>query len=278
MELLRMALAMVQRSAAGCDALGADGDGVFRELANKVEAFQQFRQAEPGDPSRDPYQALWSFEGLGYAHAERAWTGPRPPRGLLVAPGVPRHLQIPFHTGMGLCFATRLLTLWREPRAAGWRGALEGVLDLCAANASPGLEEAAREALGLAVRNLHPDLMTATDRQLREIGEERVGSFWHGVGRGLYFSPTRAVPSRESWAWALAEARSEPPDELGQWNAVAGLVWAMTLVNLRHPRILEGFLRGHVDRLPAGRRARGSLGGPGLVRRPGDGPGSRRIP
>jgi hypothetical protein len=37
----------------------------------------------------------------------------------------------------------------------------------------------------------------------------------------------------------------EPPHELGRRNAVAGLAWALTLVNIRHPEILVVFLKHH---------------------------------
>ena len=41
----------------------------------------------------------------------------------------------------------------------------------------------------------------------------------------------------------------EPPHEQGRLNALAGLVWAMTLVNIRHPEIMETFLKHHGDQV-----------------------------
>jgi hypothetical protein len=73
--------------------------------------------------------------------------------------------------------------------------------------------------------------------------------FWHGVGRGLYFSPTNFLPSA-CWAWGgLEKAGAEPPHEVGRLNAVAGLAWALTLVNVRHPGILELFVARYGARL-----------------------------
>jgi hypothetical protein len=71
--------------------------------------------------------------------------------------------------------------------------------------------------------------------------------FWHGVGRGLYFAPTHALPNSGSHRRAFEKAWREPPDEAGRRNATAGLAWALTLVNLRHPEILAGALRRSGD-------------------------------
>jgi hypothetical protein len=88
-------------------------------------------------------------------------------------------------------------------------------------------------------------LVPTIDRQLSVIDPDIVGYFWHGVGRGLYFLPLNAVPCASS-SWRAAEmAQSEAPHALGRLNALAGLVWAVTLVNIRHPEILEAFLKQH---------------------------------
>jgi hypothetical protein len=38
---------------------------------------------------------------------------------------------------------------------------------------------------------------------------------------------------------------------LGRLNALAGLGWALTLINIRHPEILEAFLKHHGNALSA---------------------------
>jgi hypothetical protein len=40
-------------------------------------------------------------------------------------------------------------------------------------------------------------------------------------------------------------AQREPPHEVGRLNALVGLVWALTLVNIYQPKILETLLRRH---------------------------------
>lgn len=39
--------------------------------------------------------------------------------------------------------------------------------------------------------------------------------------------------------------RHEPAHQLGRQNAIAGLAWALTLVNIRHPEVLAAFLQHH---------------------------------
>ena len=76
-----------------------------------------------------------------------------------------------------------------------------------------------------------------------------MGYFWHGVGRAIYFAPTNVLPGSNSSERALKATREEAPHELGKRNALSGLAWAMTLVNIRHPEVLESFLKHHGDQL-----------------------------
>jgi hypothetical protein len=154
---------------------------------------------------------------------------------------------------MGLAFAARLLQALTPGSPAGRvREVLGRHLDLCHGNARDGYAEAAVEALGLVARNLYPRLVPRLDEQLAAVDAGLPALFWHGVGRGLYFSPTNFLPSA-CWAWGgLEKARDEPPHDLGRRNAVAGLAWALTLVNVRHPGAIELFLRRYGDRLAEG--------------------------
>ena len=232
----------------GTEALGGAG---LRELGNKLEVFErfQFTLAEIGAAggaslplaeavrraaARGPFASVWITEGIGHALAE---TSPR--RSLLSsieAEGIPAEAWIPLHTGMGLSLAGRVLS-------AGAPDAPRRFLDLCRDHSLPGYAKAAFEGLGFVARNLHSRAVPEIGRQLARNAPGLVGCFWHGVGRGLYFSPAYAAPG--STGAALAAAASEPPHEEGRRNAIAGLAWAITLVNLRHPEILEDFLMGH---------------------------------
>jgi hypothetical protein len=89
-------------------------------------------------------------------------------------------------------------------------------------------------------------MLQILDQQLSEIEQDVVGYYWHGVGRALYFFPTYFVPGSCS-PWRAVER--EAPHELARFNVLAGLAWAVTLVNLRQPKIMEAVLKYHGDQL-----------------------------
>jgi hypothetical protein len=80
------------------------------------------------------------------------------------------------------------------------------------------------------------------DQHLRH-NDNYVARFWHGVGRGIYFSPVNTLPCMSAVWPAVAQAKSAAPHELGRRNALAGLAWAVTLVNLRNPEVIEAFVK-----------------------------------
>jgi hypothetical protein len=232
----------------------------WRELANKLEAFELFQQAPARlglvAASQPPwqellrrasalgaYRAIWTLEGLGYACIESAWAamGP-PPRGLLshlVLEGGSAGTVIPLHTGAGLAFAGRLLDSGEIPSSAELTGWLARWED----SAEPGYGAIAAEALGLVARNLYPHLVPRLGERLGRVEPLLSEYFWHGVGRGLYFAPTHALPHSGAHGRAFDKTWREPPDEAGRCNATAGLAWALTLVNIRDPEVLADVLR-----------------------------------
>ena len=235
-----------------------DAAADLRELQNKLEVFERFQYAlaEVGASAAaplslpeavrrtaalEPWTRLWIVEGVGHACAEAAWSGPAPPRGLLTSPaGIPAESWIPLHTGMGLAFASRAL---RDRSAAEIPAALRLLLGLCERCSAPGYAGAAFEGLGFVARNLYSSTVPEIDRQLARLAPGLRGGFWHGVGRGLYFSPAGFLPG--STGAAMTRAAGEPPHEEGRLNALSGAAWALTLVNLRHPEVLASFLDRH---------------------------------
>ncbi len=255
------ALRLLQQSADLAGAALPRAAGIeWLELASKLEAFDHFQQPPPlrrpdGGAAPLPeqvrraetlgaYRAVWTFEGLGYAHAERAWLAGAPRRLLAgeALRGVPAAAVLPLHTGAALCFAGRALEEGEAASAAG----LERSIALWAESAEdPGYGDLVVEALGLVMRNLHPYRVRRTAELLAALGPQLAESFWHGVGRGLYFAPTHALPWSGAAGRAFAKAWSEPPDEAGRRNATAGLAWALALVNVRHPEVLADVLSLH---------------------------------
>jgi hypothetical protein len=256
--LLQGGLGLLRASTATLERLSPDAAAAadFQELGDKLDVFERFQfaladvriDATALPPLADAvvragrldlYSSLWTTEGLGHAYAPllTANAGRLPERALL-----------PLHTGMGMALAARALAGARDGTELSRR--LQGFLDLCRAGSLPGYAEATFEPLGFVARNLHSAAVPEIGRQLSRLAPDLAGSFWHGVGRGLYFSPRRALPG--STAAALGDAWREPPHEEGRRNAVAGLAWALTLVTVRHPEVLRSFLVRHPLPPPVG--------------------------
>jgi len=263
--MMKLSLAMMQVTAEAFKLVlpGKDYYAVWQEFQNKLQAFDLFENVDAalqlpsgtGLPlatlldrcsALGPYSAVWATEGVGHYYTEKCWRERGIVRGLLRSNGaavLPTESLIALHAGMGLSFATHLLEA--RPSSHKLRSALEKFIVLCRDNSRQEYSGASFEALGLAARNLHPHLVLAIDRELASMTEELAGYFWHGVGRALYFSPTNFLPGGSAPWRAVEAAKREAPHEVGQRNALAGVVWALVLVNIRHPQVLELFLQHH---------------------------------
>jgi len=193
-----------------------------------------------------PFAVLWAVEGLGHYYADIYWEQRGIPQGLLSedqAP-VPMKSLLMLHAGIGLSFADRLLGgLASDASSELVRSTVEYFLTLCRNNSRKGYLGAAVESLGLVTRDFYPELLARVDQQLQQVGPEFRGYFWHGVGRALYFSREYFIPVLHTvWSGVDREA-SSAPDRL---NALAGLSWAVTLVNMRQPAIMENVVRSYI--------------------------------
>lgn len=268
--LLRSALVAGRGSVAASRPLASGRAAIgLRELGNKLAAFEEFRYAERAVSSAagfeaqvtacrqlPPFRALWVLEGLGHRHG----TG----GGGLSCHGFPAGELLPLHTGLGLALARRHLdALVASPS----RRALEDWVEACQASSRPGYRQAVLEALGLITAGLAPTALLQIDGALAEHRPELRGAYWHGVGRGIYFSPRMLRPGSDAWtleealglarraAPGLASSDSEP---LARDNVLAGLFWAVTLVNLTDPEVLASWIERvgePIEKLGAGARA-----------------------
>jgi hypothetical protein len=151
--------------------------------------------------------------------------------------------MIPLHAGMGTAFAENLLArVGSNPPASLVQQTVERFLNQCLVNCRPGWEDACIEPIGLVVRCLYPSLLTAVSNELGACRAELRGLFWHGVGRSLYFVPSNFLPIPGAHLRMLRSARDEAQAETDRQNVLAGLVWAVTLVNLPHPALLRSLL------------------------------------
>jgi len=240
----------------------------WEELKNKIEVFTlvidlptklglppagtgefiPLAQLVPRAYSVPPFQALWAVEGLGHYYADSYYAHFGNPQSLLseAQAQVPAKSLLMLHAGMGLSFADRLLGNLTpdDPSPGETHAMLEEFVSLCRNNSREGYLGAAVESLGLETRDFYPGLLDVVHQQLLKIAPELVGFFWHGAGRALYFSRKYFLPALTT-AWSgIAEETRNCPDQL---SAMAGLAWAIALVNMRQPTIMENMLRSYVE-------------------------------
>jgi hypothetical protein len=244
----------------------------MQEAKNKIEAFRLFAYADqelhfPTDRvesldvltrralALSNYRKIWALEGV--AHYCTGVLNPNDPAtGFLANPELPECTMVPMHAGMGTSFAGTVLSrLGDTPSKSSVRDAMERFFGLCRDNARPGWHENAIEPIGLGVRSLHPHLLRPVSDAIGEMdaepGKPSQRLFWHGVGRSLYFVPMNFVTFGGSHERALRTAIAEAPTPEDRENAVAGLVWAVTLVNICHPAVLKSMLNaGAAIRMP----------------------------
>jgi hypothetical protein len=272
--MMKMTFDLMQQSAEAFKFLmpGQNSRVVWQEFKNKLQAFDLFEYVDAAlhlsagtdlpltesvgrAAALGSYRSVWATEGLGHYYAETCWDQRGTPRQLLsaeIVSGLPARCLIPLHAGMGLSFANRILeTITPQSSLPEIREALRRFVALCKDNAGVSYVGAVYESLGLAARNLHPQMVPIIDRQLSEINDTLVGYFWHGVGRAIYFAPTNFLPGGSAPWRGVEMTQREPAHETGRLNALAGLAWALTLVNIRHPGILETLLKYHGHELSA---------------------------
>jgi hypothetical protein len=243
---------------------GEVGQLAWREFRNKLQAYGAYEYVETSlqisrgadinllnlvlqTEKLDPYMAVWVTEGIGHYYAEQQWKQGYIPQNLLLEEhldDLPERSLIVLHAGMGLSFAEHQLRLLSTRRTgADIRRVIQKFIELCVMNSRPGYKNIAIEALGLVARTLFPHLLSDIDREIKDMDLGLLALFWHGVGRGLYFLPIHFIPQAGTGRRALEMALSEPPHRSGRLNAVAGMAWPLTLVNIRHPYVMESFLK-----------------------------------
>ena len=247
-----------------------DAPAVQQEFANKLYVISLVTQVH-GDlgldhTSNEPLTALvdrvaametfprlWATEGLGNYYGDRALerSGGVDPAALLndaATAALPSWSLTMLHAGIGMSFAKDVLAKL-EPTSAPMavRAGIARFALLCRNSSRPGYAGAAIESLGLATRTLYPHLIAMIDREIPAVDPSIHGYFWHGAGRAMYFDPMNMLPSVNAPWRAIRRLHEEAPHELAYRNALSGLAWAITVVNMRHPQVMETFLRHHAD-------------------------------
>jgi hypothetical protein len=236
----------------------------YAHAAGALRAAEDPRHLLSGEPAIGlPARALVALHaGMGLAFAERSLAPLAAPGGLpslaSLWPLRPLSALWPLQTPR-----TAPGSAAAPPGEAGEGSTLTAALDrfssLCRDNAMSGHEDVAREALGLVARNLHPGHVAPIAERLAA-SAARAGSdaplaelFWHGVGRGAYFALDHSLPWALPWLpeggttrRALAGLAQSAPGPVARNNALAGFAWALALVNIRRPEVVESLL-AHLD-------------------------------
>lgn len=251
---------------------GSGGSFARQELKNKYEVFwlvkgvRRLADLPPvGQPFAlephverayrlDAYRALWVVEGMGHDYTETALLHDDDPRDLLrgdAISGLPENSLPMLHGGLGLALSEHMLrTLSPESSAGEARQAIERFVAQCRDNSLERYADSAIEALGLNTRCFFPDLVDVLERGLVDLGDPVLHRFyWHGVGRAIYFLPVNFIPGYGSLWHAVLMADRESPHEMARHNALAGVSYAFTMVNMSHPEILESVLRDHGEEI-----------------------------
>jgi len=199
-----------------------------------------------------PFPALWAVEGAGKDLAESRMARDLNPRELLPDAQLDRKWDkalLMLHAGMGLGFAKYYVE--RLPSSASddqVRNAVTRTVELCRNNSRQGYYGAAIESLGLVSRFLgSAAFCRRVHHALGECASDSVGFFWRGVGRAVYFHPLNFMPGFVRPCRAIHMCETEAPNPEMKEAMLAGVAWAMTVVNMTHPQVMEWILENHDD-------------------------------
>lgn len=203
----------------------------------------------------ETFPRLWAAEGIGNYFGDKALedTSAGEPHGLLTDEStkeLPPWSMTMLHAGIGMSFAKAILKkLSPDSPPDVVRAGIARFIALCRNSSRPGYTGAALESLGLATRTLYPNLALMIDREIPAVDPDLTGYFWHGAGRAMYFEPMNMLPSVNAPWRSIKRLDQEAPHELARKNILSGISWAITVVNMRHPQVMETFLRHHGDLL-----------------------------
>lgn len=193
------------------------------------------------------FESVWAVEGLGLYHVEALKARKMPVENVLTTPALaslPSGSMTMLHAGIGLSFARSCLSgISASSPPAEIRKALEKFIGLCRDNSRPGYAGCAYESLGLVSLILHdPATARALDRELTSIDPNVATYMWRGAGRALYFHPKNFVPGLRCPWRGIVKSREIAPHETARRNLRAGVAWPTTIVNMRHPQVMEQVL------------------------------------
>lgn len=197
------------------------------------------------------FPALWAIEGLGKDIGEWHMKRDENPRGIM------QDIQLDpkwdgawlmLHAGEGMAFAKYYIDRMKTRSDDEIDHAVKRAVDLCRANSRPGYFGAAMESLGLVSRFMGDGkYCLKVDRVLKSYAPDCRGFFWRGAGRAIYFHPINFFPGLVTPCRAIGMCANEAPDPEMLQNLMAGVAWAMTVVNMITPQVMEWAIANHDD-------------------------------
>jgi hypothetical protein len=199
------------------------------------------------------FESLWAIEGLGQRTIERQLRSSDHPQDFLTGKNskdLPLGSLAMLHAGIGLGFAKHVLDGLKQSSEQSPAQTVARFIEHCQANSRPGYLDCAVESIGLVARFEHgAQMVQAIDQVLGDIEPDYRGLLWHGAGRAVYFSPHNFIPGAKSPVRAFSMCKLEAPHTIGRQNMISGLAWAITLVNMKHPQIIEEVVMLHENEL-----------------------------
>ncbi len=247
----------------------AQRQAVGAEFNRMLSVFKVFRDADKSPQLRNPspsrlplflQQAIdrrdtslaWLIEGAGYRYGHWLVQGKEPG---FKADDLLSHLPAgaaqAFYLGVGLYVGHAYLGKWektnRDPALIA-----RDLDELGARNPELVRYQApVIDSIGFVLRLISPGVLKQIDAALLQHHPEMNLYLWSGAGRAIYFRYPRALyPQGEAWS-CVQRILAEAPRPSCREGAQAGLGFAVTLINITRPELLEAFIGEHARELSA---------------------------
>lgn len=232
----------------------------WKQVRNRITAFGRFAKtlSDPTAPDslracfggsydptadnpvsvEDAYQSMWSIEGFSFRKAIDACESGTPflanDEQQLGQLDAERKEWFPLHTGLGMGVASFFLqTLNRR-----LLDSIERIYDECQAWSRPKFISASIEPVGLVCGLLlNHQKVHRLANHLEQIDDAAADYFWHGFGRGIYFSPASIPPCLTAIWPDVLSILNRIESERHQMNSATGLGWATRLVNIQETQL-----------------------------------------
>ncbi len=173
------------------------------------------------------FPALWAVEGAGKDLAEWHIARNPDPRNILIDAQLDPKWDgawLMLHAGLGLGFAKH------------YYDHMQGATD-----------EHLTHVVSQTVRLWGTDVCLRVHYILEKVDADSVGYYWRGMGRSAYFHPINFMPGFIRPARSMRIVEKQAPNRYLAECMLSGVAWALTVVNMTDPRVMEWVLTNHDD-------------------------------